>query len=175
MDPEALATALSVPHSPLCRIKTNAMPLILSGAHPAVQRIVPANVLPDVPDHIRRVRSEPGFFDRLIAASSMARQVYPDAEHVEDQLYEGGFFPAAADQRRFATFHAAAAREKIGIARTLEDQRARQLAARIVYNEWPRELPADEYARSPGRRARPRAEPRAGPRGSPRDFAAATD
>ena len=29
----------------------------------------------------------------------------------------------------------------------MDDERARHLAGRIIYNEWPRELPADHYAR----------------------------
>jgi hypothetical protein len=29
----------------------------------------------------------------------------------------------------------------------MNDERARHLAGRVIYNEWPRELPADHYAR----------------------------
>jgi exodeoxyribonuclease-1 len=61
MDPKALAAALSAPRSPLCRIKINGMPLVLSGAHAAVQRIVAANVLPDVRAHASRLRADAGF------------------------------------------------------------------------------------------------------------------
>jgi exodeoxyribonuclease-1 len=43
---EALGLVLSDSRSPLCRIKTNAMPLVFSSAHPAAARIVPANILP---------------------------------------------------------------------------------------------------------------------------------
>jgi hypothetical protein len=140
-----IASPVMLTRPGLCRIKTNAMPLVLSGAHPAVRRIVPANVLPDIPEHVCRLRREAGFVDRLVAASSIARKVYPPAGHVEDQLYEGGFFPAKNDKDRFAAFHAAAAQEKFVIAQSMEDERARLLAERIIYNDWPRELPAVQY------------------------------
>jgi exodeoxyribonuclease-1 len=147
MNPEALATALSLPRSPLCRIKTNGMPLVISGNHPAVGRIVAANVLPDVPAHARLIRADSGFADRLAVASNMTRPVYPPAEHVEDRLYEGGFFPTPADGLRCASFHAAAPSEKLFVVQSMQDERARNLAERVIYNEWPQELPVDDFAR----------------------------
>jgi hypothetical protein len=57
---ERIAGAQSAPHSPLCRINTNAMPLVVSAGHPATGRIVPANVLPDAAGNARRLRNEPG-------------------------------------------------------------------------------------------------------------------
>jgi hypothetical protein len=46
-----------------------------------------------------------------------------------------------------SAFHAAAPSEKFAIAQSMNDERARHLAGRVIYNEWPRELPADQYAR----------------------------
>jgi hypothetical protein len=66
---------------------------------------------------------------------------------VEDQLYEGGFFPTQGDEHRFSTFHAATPYEKFGIAQAMKDERARHLAARILFNDWPQALPPDEYSR----------------------------
>jgi exodeoxyribonuclease I len=146
MSPEALGAALAGPRSALCRIKTNAMPLVISGAHPAASRLVPANVLPDVADRARSVREQPGFADRLLQAWEIARSVYTASDHVEDQLYQQGFFPTRDDEDLFDAFHAAAPDEKHSIAQAMTDERARRLAQRIMYNEWPQALPADEYS-----------------------------
>jgi exodeoxyribonuclease-1 len=147
MSADEFGAALSVSRSQLCRIKTNAMPLVLSAAHPAAARIVPANVLPDAARHVRRFRNEPEFADRLVEASRIVRRVYPPAEHVEDQLYEGGFFPVRGDESRFADFHTSAPAEKFVIAQSMSDERARHLAARIMFNEWPQDLPPEERYR----------------------------
>ena len=147
MSPEALGAALAGPRSALCRIKTNAMPLVISGAHPAAARLLAANVLPDVAGRAQRVREQPGFADRLVQAWEIARPVYTASDHVEDQLYQGGFFPAPGDESLFDAFYAAAPDEKHSIAQAVTDERARRLATRIMYNEWPQALPADEYSR----------------------------
>jgi exonuclease I len=147
MSPEALGAALAGPRSALCRINTNAMPLVISGAHPAASRLVAANVLPDVANRARRVREQPGFADRLLQAWEITRPVYTASDHVEDQLYQRGFFPATCDESLFDAFHAAAPEEKQSIAQAMTDDRARRLATRIIYNEWPQALPADEYSR----------------------------
>jgi hypothetical protein len=78
----------------------------------------------------------------------MASPVCPPAEHLEDRLYEGGFFPSPADECRFAAFHAAPPSDKFAIAQSMDDERAQQVADRVIYNEWPQELPADHYART---------------------------
>jgi len=147
MDPPALATTLAVPRSPLCRIKTNGMPLVISATHPSAQRIVAANVLPDVPGHAHRLRADRGFAGRLVEAARLAQRPYPPAQHFEERLYEDGFFPAPADEHRFVAFHAAAPAEKFAIVQSMVDERARNSATRILYNEWPRELPAQKFAR----------------------------
>jgi exodeoxyribonuclease I len=105
-----------------------------------------------VPDYARLLRTEASFAGRLAETSNMARPVYPPAEHLEERLYEGGFFPSPADDRRFAAFHTTAPSEKFAIAQSMDDERARLLAGRVIYNEWPRELPADHYARIDGER-----------------------
>jgi exonuclease I len=109
--------------------------------------LVPANVLPDVADRARRVREQLGFADRLVQAWEIARPVYTASDHVEDQLYQRGFFPTPGDESLFDAFHAAAPDKKYGIAQAMTDERARRLATRIMYNEWPKPLPADEYSR----------------------------
>jgi exodeoxyribonuclease-1 len=147
MDPLALAATLAVPHSPLCRIKTNGMPLVIPGTHPSAHRIVAANVRPDVPAHAQRLRADRGFAARLVQAARLAQQPYPPAQHFEERLYEGGFFPSSADESRVAAFHAAEAAEKFPIAQSMADERARYSAMRIIYNEWPREMPARDFAR----------------------------
>jgi hypothetical protein len=59
-------------------------------------------------------------------------------------LYQRGFFPTPGDESLFEAFHAAAPDAKRSIAEAMTDDRARRLVTRIMYNEWPQALPADE-------------------------------
>jgi Exonuclease C-terminal len=66
---------------------------------------------------------------------------------VEDQLYEGGFFPTRGDEGRIAAFHSVAPPEKFQLAQAMGDERALQLALSIIFNDWPQILSPNEYSR----------------------------
>ena len=66
------------------------------------------------------------------------QQRYPPFEPsqaVEQRMYEG--FPSRADESRVQAFHAAGWGERAAIAETIEDDRYRELARRIVFLEQP--------------------------------------
>jgi exodeoxyribonuclease-1 len=140
LSPEELARAFADHKRRLCRIRTNAMPLVVSADHPAATRLLAANIAADVPARTRHLRTDSGFAERLIRAAALSRREYPKAIYVEDQLYEEGFFPWRADEGLVGAFHAADPADKLAIVDAMQAERARQLGRRIVYNEFPEVL-----------------------------------
>jgi exodeoxyribonuclease-1 len=139
-----------------CRIRTNAMPLLLSSDHAAVGRLLDAEIAADVARWARSVRAawsdNP---ERVRDLAGLLHRDYPPATHVEDRLYEGDLFPLRCDEDLLAAFHAADPADKPTLLAALQDDRARQLGRRIVYNEWPELLSVNTRAKlNEGRLAR---------------------
>ena len=96
-----------------------------------------------------------GFRARVLGMAGALRPEYPAAQHVEDRLYEGEFFPLAGDVDLLPAFHASNPAEKPTLLAALQDDRAQQLGRRIVYNEWPETLSAAQRVKMErGRRDR---------------------
>jgi hypothetical protein len=95
LSPEELACAFTDQKRLLCRIRTNAMPLIVPPDHPAATRLLAANIASDVPTRALPVRADTTLPERLTRATSLIRRDYPKAIYVEDRLCEGGFFRRA--------------------------------------------------------------------------------
>jgi exodeoxyribonuclease-1 len=146
LNPPDLAGAFGQQKRWLCRIRTNAMPLVVPPRLPGASRLLAANVAPDVLGRARLLHADRGFAGRLIQAAAIGQREYAKAANVEDQLYEGGFFPVRADQTLIRQFHAAAACDKPAIVEAMQDDRARQLGRRVIYNEWPDALPTEQRA-----------------------------
>jgi exonuclease I len=148
LSPEGLAATFAQQKRLLCRIRSNAMPLIAPAGHPGATKLLAANVAPDVLARTRTLRGAAGFPDRLVAAAALGKREYPKATFVEDQLYEGGFFPTRADQALIGSFHANTTdpASKLALLDAMQDGRARQLGKRIVFNEWPEVLDTDARA-----------------------------
>jgi exodeoxyribonuclease-1 len=143
---EDLANAFAQQKRQLCRLRTNAMPLIVPATLPGASRLLAANIAPDVPARAQLLHADRGFGERLNRAAALGRREYPKAANVEDRLYEGGFFPLGTDQDLIHHFHAADPEDKLAVLHAMQDDRARQLGLRVMYNEWPDVLPADERA-----------------------------
>jgi exodeoxyribonuclease-1 len=141
-----LANAFAQQQRQLCRLRTNAMPLIVSATCPGAARLLAANIAPDVPARANLLHADGSFAERLIRAAALGRREYPKAVNVEERLYEGGFFPLRADQDLIRQFHVADAEDKPAIVKAMQDDRARQLGLRVIYNEWPDALPTAERA-----------------------------
>jgi exodeoxyribonuclease-1 len=147
LSPEELASAFAREKRHLCRIRTNAMPLVVPGEHPAATRLLPANVASEVGERLKALRAERGFGERVAIAARLGRREYPKATYVEDLLYEGGFFPLDADVDLVTAFHFSDPAAKLRIVDSLSDARARQLGRRIIYNDYPDLLSSEEHAR----------------------------
>lgn len=143
---EDLANALAQQKRRLCRLRTNAMPLVVPATFAGAARLLAANIAPHVATRARLLHADRSFAERLIHAAALSRREYPKAVNVEDRLYEGGFFPLRADQDLMHQFHAADPEDKLALLNAMQDDRAWQLGLRVMYNEWSDSLPADEHA-----------------------------
>jgi exodeoxyribonuclease-1 len=141
-----LAAVFTQQRRRLCRLRTNAMPLVVPATCPGAVRLLAANIAPGVPARAQLLHADRGFGERLIRAAALGRREYPKAVNVEDKLYDGGFFPLRADQDLMHQFHAADPEDKLAVLNAMQDDRARQLGVRVMYNEWPDALRADERA-----------------------------
>jgi exodeoxyribonuclease-1 len=122
------------------------MPLIVSPDHPAVRRLLAANIAGDIPMRAKIVRADAGFHEQVVRAAALNGREYPKAIYVEDQLYEGGFFPLRVDEEAIEAFHRADPEARLALVDAMQDDRARQLGRRIIYNEFPEVLPTKERA-----------------------------
>lgn len=135
LSPEELSARLAGSPKPVRRLKVNGSPLLstlsdapgemLHGRTVAELKALAVNVLADQP-----------FLDRLIAASEPPGGQFEPSPHVEQQLYQDGFW-SNSDGRLMALFHESGWEERATIASALEDQRLRRLARRIIYFERP--------------------------------------
>lgn len=87
-------------------------------------------------DRARRIKADTGFMARLLNACEAREATYPPSPHVEQQLYELGFWPDA-DGALMREFHAASWEERMTITPRFTDKRLRQLARRLAFVERP--------------------------------------
>jgi exodeoxyribonuclease-1 len=81
------------------------------------------------------VAADGQFAARVGVAMQQRYAPFEPAQVVEGRMYEG--FPSSADEARTQAFHAAGWAERAEIAETIEDDRYRELARRIVFHEQP--------------------------------------
>lgn len=94
----------------------------------------------DVPEatlleRARAVQGHPDFADNVADAVANRYPTWPDAEYVEQRIYEG--FPSRADQNLMEAFHRAPWDERLEIVGQLEDDRYRELGERLIWAERP--------------------------------------
>lgn len=80
------------------------------------------------------VREDPRLGERLLAMLRAGEGDWPTSEHVEEQLYGGGFLCRADEGLRDA-FHSQAWEERPSLLARLEDPRMRRLGERLVFLE----------------------------------------
>lgn len=144
LDEPTLSKRLAASPRPVRRIKTNAAPGLLPLAD-APDRLLGGYGPDELRDRGRRVREDHGLVARLLRAMGDAETKYPPSAHVEQQLYEGGFW-GRADEQRMTAFHMAPWPTRAELALEFEDRRLRALARRLIYFEAPEALRADERA-----------------------------
>jgi exodeoxyribonuclease-1 len=132
---DQLATWVAKSPKPVRRIKTNAAPAIAK-----VDEVAPHIIAPLTPDLIahraHRLRVDGGLQARLLEAVVASTSAYDDSEHVEEQLYSGGFI-SKADEAAMERFHEVSWPDRIAIADQLRDPRVRYHAQRLIYELHP--------------------------------------
>lgn len=138
LDGEALAARLRRSPKPVRRVAVNSAPVMAPvDAFPAFHGVAPDVLVA----RAEAVRSDGAFCARLIEA--MARDPYPESEHVEQRIHGG--FASNADRARMRAFHAADWPARAAMVNTFEDARLAELGRRLVYHHAPDHLPGDDH------------------------------
>ena len=145
LGPEELIEQITVGTKPrpICTVRLNAVPIVLTMDDPLVCDRLPLE-LRVVAERVRRIRSNPGVRDRVLDAVDMRRTRFKDSEHIEQQLYSGGFF-SDHDIDALERFHKVTPEAKLQVMGALRDPRLRYLGRRVMYEEWPQHLPFDAH------------------------------
>lgn len=142
---EELAKRLAKTPRPVRRLKANAAPILL-GLDEAPARLLGGLTAAEARARAELVLGDPGFVARLIACASAGETVYEPSEHVEQQLYEGGFW-SRADQQLMDEFHRTPWEGRVDVAARFQDRRLRILARRLIFFERPELLSEAERQR----------------------------
>ena len=97
-------------------------------------------------ERVQRIRGDAGLRERVLEAVDLSRDSFAEPEHVEQQLYSGGFI-SNADAIAMERFHQVAPEQKLQVVGTIRDARLTYLAERLIYEEWPAMLPLDARER----------------------------
>ena len=130
----------SVPH-PICPVRLNKMPILFPLNDPAISNFVP----PGFEVQVARAR-QLAQGDRAVEAATLRQDGFRDSDHVEEQLYSGGFF-SNADTLRMAQFHRADPEGKLQLVNQFDDARLRTLGLRLVFEEHPANMRVEARAR----------------------------
>jgi len=82
----------------------------------------------------RSIREDDQFLLRLLGACERTERKYPPSKFVEEQLYEGGFWPDS-DKFLMESFHRQPWNNRLSIANRLSDKRLKQLSRRLIFIE----------------------------------------
>ena len=150
LSPEKLRKQITIGPKPrpICKTRLNGVPLIFSIDDPLVKGRHPMDLC-ELGKRAERLRAEPGLRDRILDAVDLSRDSFEEPEHVEQQLYSGGFI-SDQDMMTLERFHQVAPENKMEVVRSLKDVRLKCLAERLVYEEWPAVLQSDVRHRIDG-------------------------
>jgi exodeoxyribonuclease-1 len=135
LSPERLATALSEPTGFLKKLKTNSAPLLwplrdspahLLAGRNAATLLANADALQQKPDLMRK----------LLDCAESREKIYWRSAHVEQQLYESGFW-SDRDAEVLTQFHSSPWEARPALVRQLADPRLRRLGWRLLFIERP--------------------------------------
>ncbi|HEY4311095.1 MAG TPA: exonuclease domain-containing protein [Pirellulales bacterium] len=144
LSPDGLVSHLGRAPETVRRVRANAAPMLCELLD------APATVLNAPPeDFVRsaqRLHDDIDFKQRLLAASEALLPTYPPSPHVEQQLYEQGFW-SDDDRDTLARYHDAGWPERPKIAGGLKDGRLRRLAQRLAFVEQPELLTVSQRSR----------------------------
>lgn len=126
---------------PIRRIRANAAPC-LAALDEVPEHMLGGLDLTTIERRAARIRDDEQLRNRLIAAAAEAMPDYEDSEHVEEQLYSGGFV-SAEDQQLMERFHLVDWEERVALVETMQDDRLRYHGRRLVYELHPELLSAE--------------------------------
>jgi exodeoxyribonuclease-1 len=128
--------------SPIRRVKANASPFVCHLWELSGNDLAPADE-----DELMRlaqsIQSDDEFVARLAAAARATDRTYPPSDHVELQIYGGGW-PSYDDVAACRRFHESPWEMRLEIALKLADLRFRRLGRRLIYFERPDLLRSDD-------------------------------
>ena len=125
---------------PICPVRLNAMPIVFALNDPLVASRIPCRV--DVlMSRVRQLQADPGLRERILLAADARRAQFSQPQHVDEQLYSGGFI-TEGDMLKLEQFHRSDSDEKMHIIAGLKDPRLLRLATRVMYEESPSALPS---------------------------------
>ncbi len=123
---------------PICPLRLNAMPIVFALNDPLIASRIPCtgDVLMS---RARQLQADPGLQERILIAADIRRAQFSEPQHVDEQLYSGGFV-TQGDVLKLEQFHCVYPDQKMRIIAGFEDPRLRRLATRVMYEEWPSAL-----------------------------------
>lgn len=139
MGDSELQAHLTQKPSPIRHFRVNSAPT-LTAFFDAPEHMLDGGAIEHIEGQARRVKSDPQFCARLVAAFIATREPYPLSPHLEERIYNG--FPGPDDERRMSDFHQASWPDRLAIVQGLEDERLRWFGLRLIYSEARGVLPA---------------------------------
>ena len=135
LEDEALVKQLTASPKPLRDIALNKAPIVLDQSTASSIGYAPqAGIL----SQSEFLASNEEACTRLLQASAALKEPWPEAEHLEQRIFEG--FPSREDSLLMEDFHRADWSGKAALIRSFEDERLQQLAQRIGYASAPEAL-----------------------------------
>ena len=136
MSDDALICLCKSAARPIVTVRANAAPTLWALYDATQEHLAPFENEDEVLERIEQLREDRPLLERLRKAAEDAEPIYPQSEHVEEQLYERGF-PSPQDETIMKRFHTAPWEERLGLALQLSDPRYRRLALLLIYLERP--------------------------------------
>jgi exodeoxyribonuclease-1 len=142
LDEEALIEEMKGPKRALRTVYANKMPIVIDfDIAPSLPNAI-ALPMAEIVRRAAMVAADEQFAVRVATAMAQRYPPFEPAKVVEQRVYEG--FPTRADEQRMQAFHQCDWAGRAEIAETIEDDRYRELARRLVFLNAPETLP---YAR----------------------------
>ena len=139
--PEELTAKITIGPKPrpICTVRLNGVPIVFNDDDPLVSGRVPVDAS-TLAERVQRIRRDTGLRERILEAVDLSRDSFEEPEHVEQQLYSGGFY-SNSDKAALERFHQVAPEHKLQVVGTIRDARLTSLAERLIFEEWPAVLP----------------------------------
>ena len=110
-------------------MRLNGVPIVFKGDDPLVSGRVPVDAR-TLAERVQRIRSDASLRERILEAVDLSRDRFEEPEHVEQQLYSGGFY-SDPDMAALERFHKVAPEHKLQVVES-DPRRTSDLPCRAV-------------------------------------------